>query len=84
MIHCEITTDLQKLSDYREQWDRLFESGNYESSVSFEWTYALLSTHLKENDSFILMVLKESGNLCGIIPLVINHNRKFGLKTLYP
>lgn len=77
MMHFEIVQELDKMEAYHTQWDHLFNSGGYEASLSFEWTQALLKTHLGK-DRFFLIVLKEGEEIVGIVPLVIKEVRKYG------
>jgi len=86
MIQCEVITKQDEIFQYREAWNGLFESAEHEVSTSFEWTQALLTTHLKENDLFLLMVLKDAEDVVGIIPLIISETKKYGqsVKTLFP
>lgn len=85
MMTFEIIEDLDKVSAYQEQWDQLYDSGAYEASLSLEWTQALLKTHL-ESDKFLLIIIRDSTELLGIVPLCIRKTRKYGLPklTLFP
>ncbi len=82
MIQWEIIQGHNDILKYRDIWDQLFDSGEYEASTSFEWTYALLSASLKENDTFLLMILRDAEEIVGIIPLVISETKKIGLSFL--
>lgn len=86
MIRCEVITKQDEMFRYREVWNSLFASGAYEVSTSFEWTYALLTTHLNKKDSFLLIILKDSEEVLGIVPLIISETKKYGqsIKTLFP
>ena len=86
MIHCEVITKQDEILQYREAWNNLFESGEHEVSTSFEWTYALLTTHLNENDLFLLMIFKDAEEIVGLVPLIISKTKKYGqsIKTLFP
>jgi len=86
MIHCDIVTKQDDIFQYKEIWNKLFESGEYEVSTSFEWTQALLKTHLKENDLFVLMVLRKSEEIFGILPLILRETKKYGqsIRNLFP
>jgi CelD/BcsL family acetyltransferase involved in cellulose biosynthesis len=77
MMHSEIIQEPSKIAAYRTQWEQLFNSGGYEASLSFEWTQALLKTHLGK-DRFFLVVLKENTEIAGIVPLVIKEPKKYG------
>jgi CelD/BcsL family acetyltransferase involved in cellulose biosynthesis len=85
MISFEIIEDTDKMESYFSQWDRLFDSGAYEASLSLEWTRALQETHL-DGTRFFLLVLRDSTEILGMVPLCIRTIRKQGLSlsTLYP
>ncbi len=85
MMTYEIIKDVEKISAYREQWDQLYDSGAYEASLSPEWTQALLQRHL-EGDTFLLIILRDSTELFGIVPLCIRKTKKYGIPklTLFP
>ncbi len=82
MIHYEIITKKDRIFEYQGIWHQLFDSGEHEASTSFEWTHALLQTHLKENDVFLLMVLKDSQEVVGLVPLIVSQTKKYGLSIL--
>lgn len=82
MLRWEIINDPNKIFDYQNRWDQLFKSTNNEPSTSFEWTNALLSTHLEKKDYFALVVLKDTNNILGCVPLIIRKKKKFGVLFL--
>ena len=81
MISFEIIEELDKIREYYAKLDQLFDSGEYEASLSLDWTRALLKTHL-EGSRFFLIVLKDSTDILGIVPLCIREIRKYGLSLL--
>jgi CelD/BcsL family acetyltransferase involved in cellulose biosynthesis len=81
MISFEIIRDKTRLLEYLKYWNQLFDSGPYEASISFEWTHALLDTHLGK-DAFFFIVLKNSQEIVGIIPVVISKTKKYGVSLL--
>jgi CelD/BcsL family acetyltransferase involved in cellulose biosynthesis len=81
MISFEIIEEPDKIKEYYAQWDQLFDSGEYESSLSLYWTEALLKTHL-EGDAFLLVILRDSTEILGIVPLCIREKKKYGLPLL--
>ena len=85
MISFEIIHDKERIVDFQKHWDQLFDSGDYEASTSFDWTQALLKTHLKGNP-FSLIVLRDSTEILGIVPLVISRTNKYGFSfsTIFP
>jgi len=86
MRTCEIIYGQESIHKYESAWNELFSSGVFEPSTSFYWTHAWLSHGLKQNDSFLLAVLSESGKITGILPLVIRTTRYLGIaiKRLAP
>jgi len=86
MICCEVVTKPSGIFPYRDVWNSLFNSGAYEVSTSFEWTHALLTTHLNKNDLFVLIIIKDSEEVVGIVPLIVNETKKYGqsINTLFP
>ncbi len=85
MITFEIVEDPHKIKDYHAQWQALFDAGAYEPSVSLEWSQALVNTHLGTNRLFLLL-LRNSTELLGIVPLCLRTVKKSGasLRTLFP
>lgn len=85
MISYEIIKKLDRIEEYYPQWDQMFESGEHEASLSVDWTRALLKTHL-EGASFFVIVLRDSTQVHGIVPLCIREVRKHGLSllTMFP
>jgi CelD/BcsL family acetyltransferase involved in cellulose biosynthesis len=51
--------------------------GLHEPSTSFEWTQALVQNHIKDNEHFFLILLKENDKIQGILPLVASHEKAF-------
>ena len=86
MLKVEIITNPNEILHYEREWDALYMSCACEASTSFDWTYALLKTHLKKNDTFFLIVLKDSDSIIGILPLITTERKKLGQKltTLIP
>jgi CelD/BcsL family acetyltransferase involved in cellulose biosynthesis len=80
MINFDIIQESDKIDKYYPQWEQLFTSGGYEASLSFEWTQALLKTHLGK-DRFFLIVLKDGAETVGIVPLVIREVKKYGFSV---
>lgn len=85
MIQFEIIREQEEILKYREVWNQIFSDGQFEPSTSFEWTYALLKTHL-DRETFILIVLKQSNLIIGFLPLVICRKTIFGIsiKEIFP
>jgi CelD/BcsL family acetyltransferase involved in cellulose biosynthesis len=76
MITVEVIKERHALAGYEKPWDDLFHSGAYEPSTSFDWTQALLASSLQKDDELLVMLLKESGNIVGIIPIVVRKGKK--------
>lgn len=83
MITFEIIKDKNKIEEYEKCWDDLMNSGKYEISASFEWTQALLKTHLLRDDDFLVIVLKDAERVVGIIPIVIRKSRNYGISVTH-
>ncbi len=86
MIQYEIITEEETFYHYKDIWNNLFSSSTAEVSTSFEWTDALLATHLKEKDVFVLIVFRDSKEVVGIAPLIVSKREKMGMSitTLSP
>lgn len=80
MISCEVLAGEEKLKDYQGTWERLFAAGSYEASLSFEWTKALLDTHLGD-DRFSLIVVRDAGEVLGLVPICLRQVIKHGLSV---
>lgn len=85
MITVEIVEEPDKMKEYFAELDHMYDSGEYEASLSLEWTEALRKTHV-EGAVFFLVVLKDVTELLGIVPLCIRKVKKQGLSlaTLFP
>ena len=83
MITFEIVKENHKLGGYEKYWNDLINSGKYDISASFEWTQALLKTHLLKDDDFLLIVLKDTDRIVGIIPIVIRKIRNYGISVVH-
>jgi CelD/BcsL family acetyltransferase involved in cellulose biosynthesis len=81
MIYFEIFHGKEAVEQYSSLWDTVFLSGAYEPSVSIDWTQALLKTHV-EDSPFLVIVLRNSHEVFGIVPLVIVTVRKYGLSYI--
>jgi CelD/BcsL family acetyltransferase involved in cellulose biosynthesis len=78
MVVAETIRGRTRLAEFKGAWDRLMEQGDHEPSVSFEWTAALMESHVEEHDDIVFIVLKRLGVVIGIIPLVIRPMKKLG------
>jgi CelD/BcsL family acetyltransferase involved in cellulose biosynthesis len=85
MISFEIIEDREKIRGYYGQWEQLFISRDYEPSLSVEWTEALLKSHI-EGHSISLIVLRDSAEVVGLVPLYRKEIKRSGLSllTLFP
>lgn len=85
MISFEIVEEPDKIKEYHPKWDELFNSREFEASLSLDWTEALVKTHL-EGARYFLIVLRDSTGILGIVPLCIREIKKHGLSlsTLIP
>lgn len=78
MVVAEILYDRASLADLKADWDRLMDHRNHEPSVSFEWTTALMESHIEEHDKIVFIILKRFGAVIGIVPLVVRPMKKLG------
>lgn len=78
MVVAEIHYGRTVFAEFKSDWDRLTERGGNEPSVSFEWTTALLASHVQENDKIVCIVLKRGELVVGIVPLVLRPLRILG------
>ena len=85
MISFEVIDGREPMKQYYPQWEKVFASRNYESSLSVAWTDALLTSHL-EGCSPWLIVLRDSTELAGLVPLYVKEIKKacVSLLTLFP
>jgi len=86
MIDFEIVREQERITEYRDDWNQLFDSGDYEASTSYEWCKVLLETHLIKNDEMVLVLIKDDGKIIGIIPVILSIKRKYGqsIRYLFP
>ncbi len=86
MIQSEIISQPEEIRKFEPQWRQMFHSGKYQPSASFEWTWALISTHIGKNDSFQLVVMKDGDDVVGLIPLIRREIKRYGLSivNLFP
>jgi CelD/BcsL family acetyltransferase involved in cellulose biosynthesis len=78
MVVAEIHRGRALFAQFKADWDRLIERGRNEPSVSFEWTAALLESHVHENDEIVCIILKRVDVVVGIVPLVLRPLKKLG------
>lgn len=78
MVVAEILRGRARLTELQVEWDRLMERGDYEPSVSFEWTAALMESHIHDDDEIVFIILKRLAAVIGIVPLVVRPIRTLG------
>ncbi len=83
MITVDFVRDKNEILQYRELWNEIYCTGENEPSTSFVWTNALLKTHRKEKDDFLLIIIKDSKEVISIVPIIISSQKKFGLSFTY-
>jgi CelD/BcsL family acetyltransferase involved in cellulose biosynthesis len=86
MLHCEHLHNPTSLDELSTAWEELFDNCNAEPSTSFEWTKALLETHLSPTDKFFITILKDDDTPVGILPFIIREISKggIGFRVLMP
>lgn len=78
MIAADILRGRARLTELKSDWDRLMRGGDYEPSVSFEWTAALMESHVQGDDDIAWIILKRGRSVIGIIPLVLRPTKILG------
>lgn len=86
MITSELVSDITDIGPYRAMWEGIYSSSEYEPSLSYEWSDALLKGHVQDSDKIYFVIFKNSDQVIGFLPLVIRHIRLLGqtLKVLFP
>ena len=80
MLHCEHIYNSTSLDELSTAWEELFDSCNAEPSTSFEWTKALLETHLSPTDKFFITIVKDAETTVAILPFLIRKITRGGIK----
>jgi CelD/BcsL family acetyltransferase involved in cellulose biosynthesis len=75
MIRCELVRRPPDLDAWREDWERLFAAGACEPSVSFEWSSALLRSHVQGNEEAFLLVFRDASAIRSIVPMTFRRER---------
>ena len=86
MIQSEILRPPLSLDSVRGDWERLYRGSGREPSVSFEWSRAILQNHLAGRDDWFIVVLRQAGQVVGIVPMMTSRERMLGrsVVTLQP
>ena len=80
MLHCEHLHNPASLDELSTVWEELFVNCNAEPSTSFEWTKALLETHLSPTDKFFITIVKDADTPIAILPFLIREISRGGIK----
>jgi CelD/BcsL family acetyltransferase involved in cellulose biosynthesis len=78
MVTSEIHHGRAIPEELKTDWDRLMDRGGNEPSVSWEWTAALIASHVGELDEVVFIVLKRLGTVIGIVPVIFRPMKKLG------
>jgi CelD/BcsL family acetyltransferase involved in cellulose biosynthesis len=62
----------------KKDWDRLMDRGRSEPSVSWEWTAALFTSHVRETDEVVFIILKRFTTVIGIVPVILRPLKYLG------
>jgi CelD/BcsL family acetyltransferase involved in cellulose biosynthesis len=81
MISFEVLEGREAIKRYYPQWEELFASGSYESSLSIPWNEALLHSYI-EDSALRLIVLTDSAGIAGLVPLYVKEIKKGGMSVL--
>jgi CelD/BcsL family acetyltransferase involved in cellulose biosynthesis len=79
-LTAHVAAGLEGLHALGPEWRALYEASDFEPSMSFEWTRALARTHLRDDDTSVLVQLRRGGRLVGAVPLVARAPKVFGLR----
>lgn len=82
MVDAEIIHGRAVLSQLQGDWERLMEEREYEPSVSFQWTAALMESHVQQEDEITSIILRRHDQVIGIVPLVLRPVRRFGQRFM--
>lgn len=82
MVDAEIIHGRAVLSQLRADWDRLMEERDHEPSVSFQWTAALMESHVLPEDEIASIILRRHGRVVGIVPLVLRPVKTLGQRFI--
>lgn len=82
MITVEIERDKTRLAEHFRRWKEIFDSGGFEASISPEWSQALLTSHVKE-DIYRMLVVRNTQEIVGFVPLVISETKKLGFSIAW-
>lgn len=82
MVDAEIIHGRAVLSQLQGDWERLMEERDHEPSVSFQWTTALMESHVQPEDEIVSIILRRCGQVVGIVPLVLRPVRRFGQRFM--
>jgi CelD/BcsL family acetyltransferase involved in cellulose biosynthesis len=80
MISFEVLEGRKAMKQYYPQWEELLVPGSHESSLSIPWTEALLHSYIE--GSLSLIVLAESAEIAGLVPLYVKENKIHGMSLL--
>lgn len=75
MIRCEVIPRPESLDAWREDWERLFAAGGCEPCVSFEWSSALLRSHLRRDEAAFLLIFRDGSGIRSLIPMTFRRKR---------
>ena len=86
MISAEVLPPTFPLEDLRADWNRLYGAGQWEPSVSFGWSRAMIRNHLARDSNWFIVLLRRSGEITGIVPMARAEQRVLGrtVTTLSP
>ncbi|HET7217102.1 MAG TPA: GNAT family N-acetyltransferase [Vicinamibacterales bacterium] len=69
MTTVEVISQSPDVTPFRDEWQSLYARCATEPSTSFEWSDALLHSHVAADEAFVLLRLTRDGAAAGLIPL---------------
>lgn len=78
MVTAEIQHGRVIPDELKSDWDRLMDRVESEPSVSWEWTAALMESHVQETDEVVFIILKRLGAVIGIVPVILRPLKQLG------
>jgi CelD/BcsL family acetyltransferase involved in cellulose biosynthesis len=81
-VTAEVLSETPDISAVRRVWGDLFERPGNEPSTSFEWTQAMLRSHLEPGDRFFLVRIARGTESLGLVPLTARTTTVLGQRVV--
>ncbi len=85
-MRARVITRLADVALLRSDWDELVDDEQLDVSATYDWSMALLESHLDNNGLTVIVVEDDAGKLMGIFPFYLKHKtiRKLPVKVICP